>query len=114
MSPDRDDLEGRVSALEQEMRVVRQDAAAARVLAGGADRDVADLGKKLDAHTKVLNALRETQLEHGQRLDRHEERLDRLERITDEGFRELREGFAKMSIGFAEITRLIERVQRQD
>jgi predicted nucleic acid-binding Zn-ribbon protein len=46
-----DDLEPRVEALEGEVEQLRdrvrrseQDAAAARVLAGGADRDVADLG----------------------------------------------------------------------
>lgn len=57
------DLEGRVTAVEHELRQVRDDAAAARVLASGADRDVSVLGAKLDAHTKVLNVLRETQVD---------------------------------------------------
>jgi hypothetical protein len=58
-----EELEGRVTALEVQMRNVRQDAAAARVLAGGADRDVSALAAKVDANTRLLEALRETQVE---------------------------------------------------
>jgi hypothetical protein len=58
-----EELEGRVTALEVQMRSVRQDAAAARVLAGGADRDVAALTTRMDANTRLLEALRETQVE---------------------------------------------------
>jgi hypothetical protein len=58
-----EELEGRVSALEGQMRTVRQDAAAARVLAGGADRDVSALAAKLDAQTRLMEALRATQVE---------------------------------------------------
>jgi len=47
-----------------ELAVVRQEAAAARALAAGADRDVAEYRAELRAHTRTLNALRETQLEH--------------------------------------------------
>jgi hypothetical protein len=57
-------LEVRVAALESEMVVVRQEVAAARALAAGADRDVAEYRAELRAHTRTLNALRETQLEH--------------------------------------------------
>jgi hypothetical protein len=46
-----------VSSLEEE-------AAAARALAAGADRDVAEYRAEMRAHTRVLSALRETQLEH--------------------------------------------------
>lgn len=63
-----EELEARVAALEGEMRHVRQDAAAARVLAGGADRDVSAFGARLDAQQRLLEALRETQVEQGQRL----------------------------------------------
>jgi hypothetical protein len=41
-----------------------EEAAAARALAAGADRDVADYRAELRGHTRVLSALRETQLEH--------------------------------------------------
>jgi hypothetical protein len=74
-----EELEGRVTALEVQMRSVRQDAAAARVLAGGADRDVAALATKLDAHTRLLEALRETQVEDHERIARLEGRFDGLE-----------------------------------
>ena len=40
-------------------RVLRAEAAAA-----GADRDVAEYRSELRAHTRMLNALRETQVEH--------------------------------------------------
>ena len=63
-----EELEARVAALEGQMRHVRQDAAAARVLAGGADRDVSAFGARLDAQQRLLEALRETQAEQGQRL----------------------------------------------
>lgn len=65
-----DDLEHRVSALEGEVRELRsqvqrsrQDAAAARVLAGGADRDVAEIRSEIrdfrNANNRVLEAMRE-------------------------------------------------------
>jgi len=57
-------LEARVTALEAEMVVVRREVAAARALAAGADRDVAEYRAELRAHTRTLNALRETQLAH--------------------------------------------------
>lgn len=64
-----DDLERRVSALESEVRALgervrrsEQDAAAARVLAGGADRDVDEIRGEIrdfrDQNNRVLNALR--------------------------------------------------------
>lgn len=59
-----EDLEQRVSAVEAELSVVRQEAAAARALAAGADRDVAEYRAELRGHTRVLSALRETQLDH--------------------------------------------------
>lgn len=59
-----DELEQRVAAVEAELAVVRQEAAAARALAAGADRDVAEYRAELRGHTRMLGALRETQLEH--------------------------------------------------
>jgi hypothetical protein len=75
--PDSSDLEARVAALEARLGVVEQqvstaqtDASAARELAAGADRDVSEVRAELRAHTRALNALRETQIEQGQALDR--------------------------------------------
>jgi predicted nucleic acid-binding Zn-ribbon protein len=63
-------LEGEVEDLRSRARRVEQDAAAARVLVGGADRDVADLGGEVrelrgefrdfrDQNNRVLSAMRE-------------------------------------------------------
>ncbi len=60
----------RVTAMESEIAVVRQEAAAARALAAGADRDVAEYRAELRGHTRVLGALRETQLEQGRAIIR--------------------------------------------
>lgn len=68
------ELEPRVSALEGEMREMRErlkmserDAAAARVLAGAADRDVGELGTELRdfrrATVASFNAVREDLLD---------------------------------------------------
>jgi outer membrane murein-binding lipoprotein Lpp len=110
-----DDLEARVSALESQIRLVRDDVAAARVLAGGADRDVSALAAKLDAHTRVLNALRETQLEQGMaigelshRMDGLTHRVDGLSQRIDGLEHEMRQGFAMMATGMARITALLE------
>jgi len=63
-----DDLERRLAAVEaalaSELPVLRAEAAAARALAAGADRDVAEYRSELRAHTRMLAALRETQVEH--------------------------------------------------
>jgi CRP-like cAMP-binding protein len=97
-----EELEGRVAAPETQMRTVRQDAAAARVLAGGADRDVSALATRLDAQTRLLEALRETQIEQGQRLFDQGDRIDNLEA-------EMRRGFSTLSVGQAEILALLKR-----
>lgn len=59
-----EDLEQRMAAMEAELAVVRQEAAAARALAAGADRDVAEYRAELRGHTRLLGALRETQVAH--------------------------------------------------
>ncbi len=96
-----EELEGRVSALEEQMRYVRQDAAAARVLAGGADRDVAALAIKLDAQTRLLEALRETQVEdHGHivELQKGVGRLERRFEISEQRY-EQRFGGLEQQVG---------------
>jgi chromosome segregation ATPase len=69
------DIENRVGILEREVARLREQAAltssdanAARVLAAGADHDVSEVRSELRAHTRALNALRETQLEQGRML----------------------------------------------
>ncbi|WP_290049908.1 hypothetical protein [Amycolatopsis solani] len=91
-----EDLEARVTVLEEQVRSTRQDAAAARVLAGAADRDVSDFKQTLNGHTKVQNAVRETQMEHGQRLDAIESKID--------------SGFTKINVGMEQMSRLLQQV----
>ncbi|MGQ0624464.1 MAG: hypothetical protein ACT4PP_07415 [Sporichthyaceae bacterium] len=83
------DLERRVSTLESEVARLREqvaptvvDAQAARVLAAGADRDVSEVRAELRAHLGAINALHQTQVEQGRRMDY---------------------GFAEMDRGLAEI-----------
>ncbi len=73
-----EELAQRVSALEAEVVTLRQEAAAARALAAGADRDVADYRAELRGHTRTLGALRETQIEQGQAIELIGERVDHL------------------------------------
>lgn len=101
------DLEARVAALESQVaeiaklaeRVRRseQDAAAARVLAGGADRDVTEIREEIRAFRQAtvssLNALRAGQADTDRRLAD----LDR--RMTD--------GFATTAAGQRQIVELL-------
>lgn len=87
------DLEARVAALEARIEIVAADAAAARHLAAARDRDLADLGVKVDANRSVINALGE---QTAARFDRLEHRVDRLEQKVDTGFAEMDNGFAEM------------------
>ncbi|MCA1606991.1 MAG: hypothetical protein LC775_16325, partial [Acidobacteria bacterium] len=117
-----DDVEARVTSLEQEVARLREqitvtssdaaaaraDAAAARVLAAGADRDVSEVRTELRAHTQSLNALRETQLEQGQQL---QEGFALQGRRTGELEGEMRTGFAMMSTGMAQITELLTEIR---
>jgi outer membrane murein-binding lipoprotein Lpp len=51
------ELEARVTALEVRVEEVAADAAAARHPAAARDRDIADLGVKVDANRSAINAL---------------------------------------------------------
>jgi chromosome segregation ATPase len=67
-------LESRVSGLEQRLHVSEQDAAAARVLAGGADRDVAEIRTEIrefrDQNTRLHTATRQDFADMRTRFDR--------------------------------------------
>jgi chromosome segregation ATPase len=95
-----DDIETRVTILEHEVGQLRKqvalsssDAAAARVLAAGADHDVSEVRAELRAHTQALNALRESQLE----LELKVSGLD--QKVT--------EGFTMLGTGMTQITALL-------
>ncbi len=90
MEPDRE-LPQRVERLEQRRDDVergvsgaQENASAARVLATGADRDGSDLRTELRAHNRVLEALRETQVEQGLVLQEHSRILGEHSRILGE------------------------------
>jgi methyl-accepting chemotaxis protein len=81
--------------LRARLRRVEQDAAAARILAGGADRDVGELGREFrefrDQNNRMLNAMRED-----------------LTDLRDE----TRRGFASVSARFEQVDRNFEQVDR--
>jgi hypothetical protein len=94
------DLEARVATLETHVRELaervchsEQDAAAARVLAGGADRDVAEIRGEIrefrEQNTRVLNAMREDLIDLRQRVET--------------GFAQFETGFARVDNGFAQV-----------
>ena len=85
--------------LKDSVEISRADAAAARVLAGGADRDVSEMKTLLRAHAQSLNALRETQLDH-----QGEIRTLRTE---------MQRGFGTLQTGIAQIVDALPR-QRGD
>jgi hypothetical protein len=101
------DLEARVAALEEavqalagRLRVSEQDAAAARVLAGGADRDVTEFRTEIrefrDQNTRVLNAMRED--------------LGDLRGKVDTGFTEIRGKLDAAAAGQQQIVGLLTRM----
>jgi chromosome segregation ATPase len=98
-----EELEARVNVLEEQMRHTRQDAAAARVLAGAADRDVSEMKQTLGAHTKVLNALRETQAEQGQEIGGLKTEVVDLRA-------EMHSGFTKINVGMERMAQLLQQV----
>jgi phage shock protein A len=102
-----DELEARVAALEtqvaelvEKVRHSEQDAAAARVLAGGADRDVTEIRGEIrdfrQATTSSFNAMRDD--------------LRDLRRDTANGFTEMRGKFDAMAAGQQYIVSLLDRI----
>lgn len=93
-------LETQVSELTERVQHSEQDAAAARVLAGGADRDVEQIRGEIrdfrQATTSSFNAMREDL------TDLREDLNDLREDLTDLRKR-VESGFAQVDRGFAEI-----------
>lgn len=105
------DLEARVAALEEglhalaeRVRVSEQDAAAARVLAGGADRDVTEFRTEIrdfrQATTSSFNAMRED--------------LADLRKHVDGGFTEMRGKLDATAAGQQQIVGLLNRLLGED
>ncbi|HWR48299.1 MAG TPA: hypothetical protein VN327_11910 [Pseudonocardiaceae bacterium] len=121
MADSDNDIENRVGILEREVARLREQAAltgsdaAARVLAAGADHDVSEVRSELRAHTRALNALRETQLEQGRVLAEHGEAITSMrQELTEHGRaivnldQKMSAGFATLHTGMAKITALLE------
>jgi chromosome segregation ATPase len=119
------DLEHEVLRLKDSVEISRADASAARVLAGGADRDVSDVKTLLRAHTQTLNALRETQIEQGQKLTDLDAKLDArttslqaqttsLQAQIDGLHAEMRRGFGTLHTGMAQLLAALPNQQGED
>jgi chromosome segregation ATPase len=100
-------LDDRVTNLEREMKDVRRDVADTRLLASGASEEVGHLRLELRAHTKTLEALRETQLEQRDEMRAGFAKVDERFAKTDERFitleTEMRDGFASNDKRFADL-----------
>jgi hypothetical protein len=96
-----DNLERRVTAVEAEVVEVGREAAAARALASGADRDVADYRAEMRAHTRGLGALRQTQIEH------HREHKADLADFRAEFRAEVETRFAEVNAGLRAIVGML-------
>jgi len=105
------DLEARVAALESQVRELaeqvqhsRQDAAAARVLAGGADRDIEQVRGEIrdfrQATTSSFNAMREDLTD----LRTH---VDTGFAVFERGFTEMRGKFDAAAAGQQQIAELL-------
>ncbi|GAA2980442.1 hypothetical protein GCM10010483_25730 [Actinokineospora diospyrosa] len=98
-------LEDRLRALDERVRASERDAAAARVLAGGADRDVSEIRTDIrdlrQATTSSFNAMRE---------DLHD-----LHSNADDSMAALRGKLDALSAGQEQITSLLTRlIERED
>ena len=105
------DFEARLAALEVRVEEVAADATAARHLAAARDRDLADLGLKVDANRSVINALGE---QTAARFDRLEQKFDRLEQKVDTGFVEMRGRLDQAAAGQQQIAQLLTTLINQE
>ena len=97
-----------IRQLRADLAVVAADAQAARTLAAGADRDVSEVRAELRAHTRVLNALRETQVEQGRAIASLRDEFGQLRGEFADLVVEMRVGFATLASGMGDITRLLQ------
>jgi hypothetical protein len=106
------DIEARLNAPEARVEEVAADAAAARHLAAAGDRDLADLGVKVDANRAVINALG---VQTAARFDEVDRRFDRLENEMRAGFAEIRGRLDGAAAGQQQIVDLLTGlITRQD
>lgn len=106
-----DALESRVDELTGQLEHVRQDAVAARVLAGGADRDVEQVrGEMRDFRQATIasfNAMRDDLVDLRSRVDDGFSRVDDGFSRVNDGFAEIRGRLDMTAVGLAHITELL-------
>ncbi|MBX7446591.1 hypothetical protein GR927_01190 [Mycolicibacterium sp. 3033] len=118
------DLEPRVEALENQVRdltakvhATQQDAAAARVLAGAADRDVSEIRGELrdfrNATTASFNAMRQDFVDLRQDFADLREHVDRRFEQVDQGFMEMRGRFDAAAAGQQQIVDMLTTIMRE-
>ena len=94
------EFEARLVAVENGLEEVAADAAAARHLAAARDRDLADLGIKVDANRQAINALG---VQTAAGFDEMRAKFDQVDR----GFAEMRGRFDQTAAGMAQIVELL-------
>jgi chromosome segregation ATPase len=111
------DLEPRVSALEEQVRSLaarvqssEQDAAAARVLAGAADRDVSEFRGEIRDFRRATSASFNARRQDFVDL-RHD--ISDLRNDVDDGFVEMRGKFDGMAAGQQQIVDLLQSITEQ-
>ena len=101
-----------LSEIKRRLQAAEQDATAARVLAGAADRDVseirADIRDFRSAATASLNALRQDFVDLRNHGDRRFKQVDRGFEQVDRGFAEMRGRLDATAAGQQRIVELIE------
>jgi outer membrane murein-binding lipoprotein Lpp len=113
-----DDLEARVTALESQVRELNgrvraseQDAAAARVLAGAADRDVGEVRDEIRdfrrATVSSFNAMREDMVGIRGDIDSMREYMYAMREDMDNGFIQMRGKFDVTAAGQQQIVELL-------
>ncbi len=102
-----EEVAGQAAAARRDAERARVDAAAARHLASAQDRDVADLGVKVEANRKAINALG---LQIAAQFDVLERRFDRLEDQVRSGFAEMRGRLDQAAAGQQQIVSLLTRL----
>lgn len=107
-------LEGQVRDLTGRVRATEQDAAAARVLAGGADRDVSEIRTEIrefrQATVASFNAMREDFVDLRQDFVDLRQDFVVLRDHVDRGFAEMRGRFDAAAAGQQQIVNLIQTV----
>jgi hypothetical protein len=104
------ELERQVRELDRRVRSSAQDAAAARILAGGADRDVAEIREEIrdfrQATTSSFNVMR------ADLTDLRQEMSDKFEAV-DRGFIDMRAEFDATAAGQRHIVDLLTTLMNQ-